>query len=140
MNGRQRTNRKATAIAVRHADRSADSGVKVVGTARASPPVRLVSISRYNICSRSSAFSGTRWSGLGCAEDHMDKTARIRELNDAFRRTFVGGRVMLTAGVDALADAEKAAVLAKVRTFDAFSGDNDPHNEHDFVSFEHEGV
>ena len=70
----------------------------------------------------------------------MDKTARIRELNDAFRRTFAGGRVMLTASVDALPDAEKAAVLAKVRTFDAFNGDNDPHGEHDFVSFEHDGA
>ena len=70
----------------------------------------------------------------------MDKTARIRELNDAFRRTLMGGRVILTTGVEALPDAEKAAVLAKVRTFDAFDGDNDPHGEHDFVSFEHEGV
>lgn len=70
----------------------------------------------------------------------MDKTARIRELNDAFRRTLGGGRVMLTTGVEALPAAEKAAVLAKVRTFDAFNGDNDPHGEHDFVSFEHEGV
>lgn len=70
----------------------------------------------------------------------MDKTARIREFNDAFRRTFAGGRIMLTAGVDALPDVDKAAVLTKVRTFDAFNGDNDPHGEHDFVSFEHEGV
>ena len=70
----------------------------------------------------------------------MDKTAHIRELNDALRRTFAGGRVMLTAGVDALLNAEKAAVLAKVRTFDAFNGDNDPHGEHDFVSFDHEGA
>ena len=70
----------------------------------------------------------------------MDKTARIRELNDAFRRTLVGGRVMLTIGIDALPAAEKAAVLAKTRTFDAFNGDHDPHGEHDFVSFEHGGV
>ena len=70
----------------------------------------------------------------------MDKTVRIRELNDAFRWTLVGGRVMLTAGVDALAEPGKTAVLEKVRTFDAFNGDNDPHGEHDFVSFEHEGV
>ena len=70
----------------------------------------------------------------------MDNAARIRELNDAFRRTFIGGRAILTAGVDALTAAEKAAVLAKLRTFDAFNGDNDPHGEHDFVSFEHEGV
>jgi hypothetical protein len=27
---------------------------------------------------------------------------KIRELNDAFRTTMTGGRVMLTAGVDAL--------------------------------------
>ncbi len=67
----------------------------------------------------------------------MSKSARIRELNDAFRRTFVGGQVMLTAGVNALSDAEKAAVLAKVRTFDAFNSDNVPHGEHDFVSIEH---
>ncbi len=69
----------------------------------------------------------------------MDKTARIRELNDEFRRTSVGGQIMLTAGVNDLPDAEKAAVLAKVRTFDAFNGANDPHGEHDFVSFEHDG-
>ena len=70
----------------------------------------------------------------------MDKRARIRELNDAFRRTLVGGRVMLTTGVDALPAAEKAAVLEKVRTFDAFNCDIDPHGEHDFVSFKHESV
>jgi hypothetical protein len=63
-------------------------------------------------------------------------TRRIRELNDAFRRSFAGGRVMLTSGVDALDDKLKAHVLQAVRTFDAFDGDNDPHHEHDFCSFE----
>jgi hypothetical protein len=29
------------------------------------------------------------------------KAARIRELNDAFRRTFSGGKVVMTAGLDA---------------------------------------
>ena len=62
-------------------------------------------------------------------------TARIRELNDAFRKTFVGGRVMLTAGVNALPDADRAALLDKVRTFDEFTKDNDPHGEHDFGNF-----
>jgi Protein of unknown function (DUF3768) len=61
---------------------------------------------------------------------------RIRQLNDALRRSFAGGRVMMTAGVDALPDAEKAAVLAKVRIFDDFNLGNDPHGEHDFGSFE----
>jgi Protein of unknown function (DUF3768) len=69
-----------------------------------------------------------------------NKTDRIRELNDSLRTTFVGGKVMLTTGVDALPDEEKATVLSKVRTFADFSGDNDPHGEHDFVSFEHGGT
>ena len=47
------------------------------------------------------------------------KTARIRELNDAFRRTFAGGKVVMTAGVDALPDMVKAAALQKAATFDA---------------------
>jgi hypothetical protein len=51
-----------------------------------------------------------------------------------------GGQVMLTASVSALAPADKAAVLNKVRTFDQFDTSNDPHREHDFGAFEHEGV
>lgn len=70
----------------------------------------------------------------------MHRTARIRELNDAFRKSFFGGKVMLTSGVDALADNDKQALLAKVRTFDGFSADIDPHGEHDFVSVEHDGT
>lgn len=70
----------------------------------------------------------------------LKNSDRIRLLNDTFRSTFVGGQVLMTAGVNALADEAKAAVLSKVRTFTAFNGDNDPHGEHDFVSFEHAGV
>lgn len=69
----------------------------------------------------------------------MDKTARIRELNDAFRKSFASGKVMLTQGVDGLRDADKTAVLAKVRTFDDFNRDNDPRGEHDFGNFEFAG-
>ena len=64
------------------------------------------------------------------------KTNRIRELNDALRRTFTGGRVMLTSGVDALPPDVKAKVLQAVRSFDAFDNSNDPHREHDFGAFE----
>jgi len=70
----------------------------------------------------------------------MDKTARIRELNDAFRKSFVGGKVMLTSGVNGLTDSDRIALLTKVRTFDGFNADNDPHREHDFVSVEHDGT
>jgi uncharacterized protein DUF3768 len=69
----------------------------------------------------------------------LKRSDRIRLLNDTFRSTFVGGQVLMTAGVNALPDETKAEVLSKVRTFAAFNGDNDPHGEHDFVSFEHDG-
>jgi hypothetical protein len=64
------------------------------------------------------------------------KTARIRELNDAFRRSFSGGKVMMTAGVNELPDMVKAEALKRAATFDDFNEDNDPHGEHDFGSFE----
>jgi hypothetical protein len=64
----------------------------------------------------------------------------IRALNDAFRRTFVGGAVMITAGVEALPVEQRRSLLQKVRAFDAFGEDNDPHCEHDFGSVEEGGV
>jgi len=60
---------------------------------------------------------------------------KIRELNDRFRSTMTGGRVMLTAGVDALPTDVKAMVIRRVATFSEFTADNDPHKEHDFGSF-----
>ena len=65
-----------------------------------------------------------------------EKTARIRQLNDAFRTTLSGGTVLLSAGVYELPDMVKAAAIRKVVTFDEFTQDNDPHGEHDFGSFE----
>ena len=67
------------------------------------------------------------------------KTERIRELNDAFRHTFVGGAVMITSGVEAMPPDQRRSLLQKVRGFDAFSEDNDPHAEHDFGAVD-EGV
>jgi hypothetical protein len=66
-------------------------------------------------------------------------TARVRELNDAFRRSFSGGRVVMTAGVNALPPDVLAEALRKVRVFDEFTKDNDPHGEHDFGAFEVSG-
>ena len=62
-------------------------------------------------------------------------TDRIRALNDAFRGTFAGGKVMMTSGVDELPDCVKAEALRQVATFSDFTPDNDPHGEHDFGSF-----
>jgi len=67
------------------------------------------------------------------------KTDQIRILNDAFRQSFVGGRVMMTSGVRALDDADRLTLLAAVQTFEDFTPDNDPHREHDFGRIEING-
>ena len=67
------------------------------------------------------------------------KTERIRALNDAFRRTFVGGAVMITAGVEAMPLDQRRSLLQKVRVFEAFSEENDPHAEHDFGAVDEAG-
>lgn len=60
------------------------------------------------------------------------RAARVATLNDALRRTFTGGRVMISAGEWALPEEVRAALLAAVQGFDAFGPDNDPHGEQDF--------
>ena len=72
-------------------------------------------------------------------EDKSARRAKIRALNDAFRTSFWGGRVMMTAGVAALENPVRNAVVEKIKAFDAFDDDNDPWGEHDFVSVEHNG-
>ena len=67
------------------------------------------------------------------------RTEAIRRLNDALRTTLQGGRIMMTAGVQALGETSVAATLAQLRTYDQFDADNDPHGEHDFGSFSLQG-
>jgi len=71
--------------------------------------------------------------------DPRANARRIQVLNDNFRSTFSGGRVVMTAGVAALPLDVKARVLLAVQSFSNFTKDNDPHGEHDFGSFELEG-
>ena len=40
----------------------------------------------------------------------------------------------MTAGVQALSDDWRAAIVNGISLYDDFSGDNDPHGEHDFGS------
>ncbi len=63
------------------------------------------------------------------------QTNRIRELNDTFRTTLVGGQCIFTSGVSGLGVAFSTAALAAVRAFDDFTSDNDPYGEHDFGVF-----
>ena len=70
----------------------------------------------------------------------MNKSREIARKNDVIRRTFTGGIILLTSGVEALEAADKEAVLRKVREFDDFNDGNDPYGEHDFGSVTHDGV
>lgn len=72
--------------------------------------------------------------------DCTEKVGPLAQLNDAFRRTLVGGRVVVTAGVAALGRADVSAVILTVATFDAFDRDNDPRGEHDFGAIDHAGT
>lgn len=68
-----------------------------------------------------------------------ERTARIRELNDAFRQSGRGGRIVMTSGVQALGEGERVALFAKIASHDDFTPNNDPHGEHDFGIVEHGG-
>lgn len=45
----------------------------------------------------------------------------VKTLNDNFRQTFTGGRVMLTAGINAKSQDDIAKILSKVRQFNHFT-------------------
>ena len=45
----------------------------------------------------------------------------------------------MTGGRSALPDKVRVRAIELTRTFDDFNPDNDPHNEHDFGSFEIDG-
>ncbi len=61
----------------------------------------------------------------------------IKTLNDNFRKTFTGGQVLLTAGINAKPTDDVANILSMVRDFNKFTPDNDPYGEHDFGSFDY---
>jgi hypothetical protein len=69
-------------------------------------------------------------------EASATRVQAIAQLNDIFRSTFQGGRVVITAGVDVLPEAVRGEALKRVRTFADFGPHNDPHGEHDFGAFE----
>ena len=73
---------------------------------------------------------------------NQQTTDTIRNLNDRFRQgdPSVPGQMMITIGVKELASEQAGGslepVLEAVRSFSAFSPDNDPHLEHDFGAFD----
>ena len=70
----------------------------------------------------------------------IPETGRIRAFNDALRRCGRGGRIMITAGLEARGSENVARVLAAVAAFDNFTDDNDMHREHDCAILRVDGI
>ena len=67
------------------------------------------------------------------------KTARIRALNDQLRQNLADGIAVITPGVAALGAEAVERIVKTIAVFDDFCHANDPHEEHDFGSFEADG-
>lgn len=67
------------------------------------------------------------------------KTEQIRTLNDQLRQNFSEGKAVMTCGVAALGAEVVARIVKTISVYDDFCHANDPHEEHDFGSFEADG-
>ena len=61
------------------------------------------------------------------------KKQEIARKNDQLRKTFLGGKVMLTCGVQN--HPKRDEIIRAVQGFSDFIEDNDPWNEHDCAVF-----
>jgi Protein of unknown function (DUF3768) len=71
--------------------------------------------------------------------DMDPKTIRIRSLNYELRQNLAGGVAVMTPGIAALGEEAVERIVKTIAVFDDFCHANDPHEEHDFGSFEAEG-
>jgi len=67
-------------------------------------------------------------------------TERIRALNDELRRNLPNCHAVITGGVAALGPEAVARIVKTIAVYDEFCRANDPHQEHDFGSFEADGA
>ena len=65
---------------------------------------------------------------------------RIRALNDELRQFLLGGMAVITPGIAALGPEAVDRIVKTIAVFDDFCHANDPHEEHDFGSFEADGT
>ena len=71
---------------------------------------------------------------------HGNSTAeRIRVLNDELRQYLLGGVAVITPGIAALGQKAVERIVKTIAVYDDFCHANDPHEEHDFGSFEVDG-
>ncbi len=71
-------------------------------------------------------------------ENRIDVT-KIAKQNDQFRKSFYGGKVLLTCGISSLPLLQQTEIINKVKNFNNFTEDNDPYGEHDFGCIEYHG-
>ncbi|GGF76088.1 hypothetical protein GCM10011332_32590 [Terasakiella brassicae] len=69
----------------------------------------------------------------------METENKIARLNDLLRREGVGGRVMMTQGIQALSDTTRKNIFKAIQEFTDFNKDNDPYGEHDFAALTVDG-
>jgi hypothetical protein len=67
------------------------------------------------------------------------RTDRIRALNDELRQYLPGGLAVITPGVAALGQQAVERIVKTIAVYDDFCHANDPHEEHDFGSFQADG-
>lgn len=63
----------------------------------------------------------------------------ITELNDNFRRTLAGGKLLLSRAVSTLPPEDVCTIIRLVQQYSAFTPANDPYKEHDFGSIDYQG-
>ena len=67
-----------------------------------------------------------------------DKSQKIRDLNDRFRTTLAGAKILVSRSISDSPSGEALRVFESVRRFDCFHDGNDPYGEHDFGTFRDE--
>ena len=68
-----------------------------------------------------------------------EKPTALAHMNNQLRRTGLGGKVLITSGVQSLSHTMQTRLLQAIASFDEFTAANDPHGEHDFGSIDLEG-
>ena len=71
----------------------------------------------------------------------VSRVERIRALNDNLRQNISRGcgHAVMTTGIAALGAEAVARIVKTIEVYDDFCHANDPHQEHDFGSFEADG-
>jgi hypothetical protein len=66
------------------------------------------------------------------------RTKKIRALNNRFRETLIGGRIVFSHGVSTLPFGKRHEIVRRVRNYKEFTADNDPYFEAEFGAFDFE--